>query len=31
MQTPMMGDFDYKTYGDFECYKEKDFFFGSIG
>jgi hypothetical protein len=22
----MFGDLDYETYGDFECYKEKDIF-----
>jgi len=30
MHTPMIGDFDYKTYGDFECYKEKDIFLDAL-
>jgi hypothetical protein len=30
MHTPMIGDLDYKTHGDFECYKEKDFFFEAL-
>ncbi len=30
MHTPMFGDLDYKTYRDFECYKEKEFFLEAL-